>query len=175
MSGTEAFLFRSSGLDSRSHSNTRCYATAASEFTQEAVNAFKKAYPNPRPGGNVDLDAATLKSRFASLSKTLKGEENAIVAVRNVPEVLLINSALIKANFDVFEKKFGEEKAIGLVQRNPNILSVPTKGYGSAEVAGDETIVMSYVLNATRPIGKPLLAILFLALAKPVIFYLLGQ
>jgi hypothetical protein len=40
-------------------------------------------------------------------------------------------------------------------------------GYGSAETAGDETVFVSYLINVTRPIGKPLLALLLIALLKP--------
>ncbi len=53
--------------------------------------------------------------------------------------------------------------------RNPSLFAVPVTGYGSAEAAGDETLVMSYVLDITRPIGKPLLLILALLLLKPAI------
>jgi hypothetical protein len=42
-------------------------------------------------------------------------------------------------------------------------------GYGSCEVAGDDAVVLSYVIAATRPIGGILLSLLFLALLKPVI------
>jgi hypothetical protein len=73
----------------------------------------------------------------------------------------------------VFEGKWGFEKAVGVVIRNPALFTVATTGYGSAEVAGDDAVVMSYVINATRPIGAPLLALLFIALLKPFLAPLL--
>jgi hypothetical protein len=54
-------------------------------------------------------------------------------------------------------------------------LSVPVSGYGSAEVAGEDAVVLSYIIDITRPIGKPLLAILFLCLLKPFLAPFLFQ
>jgi hypothetical protein len=54
-----------------------------------------------------------------------------------------------------------------LVKRNPNLLSVPTTGYGSAEGADKETIYLSYVIAYTRPIGGILLFTLFGLLLTP--------
>lgn len=88
--------------------------------------------------------------------------------IKNVPDALVLNPTLCKDNFAVYSEKYGEEKAIGLVTRNPFILSVPTTGYGSAETAGGETMVMSYIIAYTRPFGKIFLAALFIALGKAV-------
>ena len=81
---------------------------------------------------------------------------------------------LIDTQIDTFEAKWGFEKAKGVLVRNPSLFAVPVSGYGSAEKAGDETVVMSYVINATRPIGKPLLLVLALLLLKPVVAPYLG-
>lgn len=74
----------------------------------------------------------------------------------------------------MFEGKWGFDKAKGVVIRNPSLFNVPVTGYGSAETAAEETIVISYVINATRPIGKPLLYTLFLLLLKPFLAPYLG-
>ena len=75
----------------------------------------------------------------------------------------------------VYEEKWGFEKAVGVVTRNPNLLRVPVEGYGSAATSGEETVVLSYIIDITRPIGKPLLAILFLCLLKPFVLQLVAQ
>ena len=46
-------------------------------------------------------------------------------------------------------------------------------GYGSCEVAGDDAVVLSYVIAATRPAGGVLLTLLFLALLKPLVIGLI--
>lgn len=118
-------------------------------------------------GGEYDLTEAELAERLNAIASITKSEKNALLIVQNTPDVLTITSQRCIDNFAVFEKKFGTEAAIGLITRNPNILSVPTTGYGSAEIAGNETIAISYLINATRPVGKLLIALLLLALSKP--------
>ena len=44
----------------------------------------------------------------------------------------------------------------------------------SAEVAGDETLYASYLIAATRPVGKPLLLLLISLLCKPFVEMLLN-
>ena len=44
-----------------------------------------------------------------------------------------------------------------------------SRGPYSAEGAGSDTMTISYVVAATRPIGSILLALLFVALLKPAI------
>jgi len=79
-------------------------------------------------------------------------------------------------NYKIYCDKWGKEKATATIIRNPNILQVPSIGYGSAEAAEDETIYVSYIVAATRPFGKPLLAtLLFLLAYKPVIAILATQ
>jgi hypothetical protein len=73
----------------------------------------------------------------------------------------------------VYQEKWGYDKALGVVTRNPALLCVPPQGYGSAATSGEETVVLSYIIDATRPLGKILLASLFLALLKPFVFQLL--
>ena len=75
----------------------------------------------------------------------------------------------------VLESKWGFEKAKGVVTRNPGILCVPAEGYGSAGDSGEDTVIISYIIDFTRPVGKPLLAILFLLLLKPFVAPLLFQ
>ena len=76
----------------------------------------------------------------------------------------------ITDNFNVYVEKWGFDKAKIVVMNNPALLQVKTTGYGSAEAAADETVFLSYVVAATRPIGSVLLAGLALALGKAIIF-----
>eukprot|EP00597_Dinobryon_sp_UTEXLB2267_P016755 CAMPEP_0201092150 /NCGR_PEP_ID=MMETSP0812-20130820/707_1 /ASSEMBLY_ACC=CAM_ASM_000668 /TAXON_ID=98059 /ORGANISM="Dinobryon sp., Strain UTEXLB2267" /LENGTH=168 /DNA_ID=CAMNT_0047343553 /DNA_START=109 /DNA_END=615 /DNA_ORIENTATION=+ len=141
----------------------------------EAISVYQKANPKPKPGRGYDILPEELNLRFISLVEAVKSEEVALKIVSTVPEVLVIKPQLVKDNFAMFESKWGFEKTLGLVTRNPNILSVATRGYGSAEVAGDETLYASYLIAATRPIGKPLLLLLFGLLSKPFIQMLLDN
>ena len=76
----------------------------------------------------------------------------------------------MRDNWTVYRDKWGAEVAAATIVRNPNLLQVPTRGYGSAETSDKETLVMSYVVAFTRPIGAPLLAILAGLLAyKPIV------
>ena len=51
-----------------------------------------------------------------------------------------------------------------MVTRNPNLLCVRARGYGSAEKAGGDAMALSYVIDATRGKGQYPLAILALLL-----------
>lgn len=115
----------------------------------------------------TDSDLAAV---FATLTKTLGSEASAALCCKNVPTLLNAPEDRIKGNFAVYTEKFGEDKARGMVERNPSLLFIPTKGYGSAEVAGDDAMVMSYVIGYTRPLGKVLLGALGLALLKAIVF-----
>lgn len=148
--------------------------TVVSEESKAAVALFKKLYSNVRKGGQYDLTEEELTKRFVALANLVKEDKVALQLVKNVPEALTVSSQRCADNFAVFEGKFGTEEAIGLITRNPLLLSVATTGYGSAEVAGKETIYLSYLINATRPVGKPLIFLLLLALTKPFIAPYLG-
>eukprot|EP00596_Hydrurales_sp_CCMP1899_P007725 CAMPEP_0119038456 /NCGR_PEP_ID=MMETSP1177-20130426/7416_1 /TAXON_ID=2985 /ORGANISM="Ochromonas sp, Strain CCMP1899" /LENGTH=193 /DNA_ID=CAMNT_0007001093 /DNA_START=211 /DNA_END=792 /DNA_ORIENTATION=- len=139
----------------------------------EALLIFKKRNPTPKAGGGFDLSDTDLLKQFNALSTVTKGDVEALAVVSTSPDVLAVPFNKYAANFAVFEGKWGFEKARGVITRNPALFSIPTTGYGSCEVAGDDVVVLSYVINATRPIGGILLTALFLALLKPVIVTLI--
>eukprot|EP01036_Dinobryon_divergens_P022851 gene22852-31149_t len=142
--------------------------SAPSKEALEAIAAYKKSNPNPKPGRGRDLSAEELTERFSNLASVTKGEEAALKVVAAVPEVLVIKPLLVKDNFAVFESKWGFEKTLGVITRNPNLLSVPTTGYGRSAGTRDETLYASYLIAATRPVGKPLL-VLLLSLGQQLI------
>jgi hypothetical protein len=137
---------------------------------QACVDAFMSAFPaNARPGTSFDMDAKEASFRFSTLADCI-GEANAVQAVANSPLVMTVSDARVRDNWKVYEQKWGFDKAAATIVRNPNILQVPTRGYGSAETSEDETIYISYLVAATRPAGKPLLlTLLALLLYKPLV------
>jgi hypothetical protein len=167
----EPELFKSSSF--RPNSQTSKPAKV-SEEGKLAIALFKKEYSKAKVGGSYDLTEDTLGTRFNALASLVKDDKIALQIVKNVPDVLIISSERCSGNFAVFEGKFGFDGAVGLITRNPNILSVPTVGYGSAEIAGPETIALSYVINFTRPVGKVLIFLLLSALLKPLLAPYLG-
>lgn len=141
----------------------------APKLSEKATKAMQiwKARGKGKAFDVTDDEAAF---RFAFLNSVIGDEDLTIQAINNAPLVLTISEGRVIDNFDVYKEIYGLEKATGLIVRNPLILQVPTRGYGSAETSGDETILMSYVVAATRPIGGPLLALLgFLLAYKPLI------
>ena len=70
----------------------------------------------------------------------------------------------IKECFDIYTETYGFDEALGMVTRNPNLLCVRPRGYGSAEKAGGDAMALSYVIDATRGKGQYPLAILALLL-----------
>mmetsp|Transcript_35787 Transcript_35787/g.47239 ORF Transcript_35787/g.47239 Transcript_35787/m.47239 type:complete len:228 (-) Transcript_35787:553-1236(-) len=144
------------------------------ENAEAAIGCFRKKYPNPRKGGTKDVPDNELAYYFYELSKITNDEARTLEMVKAVPFVLTLDPKKNKANFEVFENTYGTEKALGLITRNPGILAVPTTGYGSAEVAGDDAIVMSYIIAFTRPAGAPLLLGLVGLLLTPFIKQQLG-
>lgn len=139
---------------------------------QTGIDIYRKANPNPKEGGVYDVDDSELAIRFVDISKIFNDDEESVVKIiRNYPDLLSFsNTDRIKDNFEVYSSKWGSDKALGVVTRNPSLLCVQTTGYGSASVAGDETVYASYLISATRPLGKVLLALLFIALTKPLIW-----
>eukprot|EP01038_Epipyxis_sp_PR26KG_P011984 gene11984-16042_t len=133
-SGSRLFVF---GRQSPSASTKK---SVKGPNAEAAIAVYKKANPNPRSGGSYDLTEELIVSRYNALADITKDELIALNIVQTAPYVLTITSNLCKDNFDVFSEKFGEDGALGLITRNPLILGVPTRGYGSAETAGKETI-----------------------------------
>lgn len=65
-----------------------------------------------------------LTANFRSLSSVLsKSDDNALACVRIAPRLLLQESDRIKANFEVYAGKWGADKALEVVLRNPLILA----------------------------------------------------
>jgi len=127
-----------------------------------------------------------LRSTFSALAKLYGGEENALKMVKAVPNILAYNSANFKPARDGFlrayvlpdEKgnpgKYTEQDVNEMVVRNPLLVGLRPSGFGGTENSGDDTMYISYVVAATRPLGPILLGGLALALLTPALKKLLG-
>ena len=73
----------------------------------------------------------------------------------NILYSLYVDLQRVADNYEVSCEKWCEEKATGVIIRNPSILAVQTRGYGSsAEVAGEDTVVLSMLLASQDHMGK---------------------
>eukprot|EP00975_Prorocentrum_lima_P004550 985355-Prorocentrum_lima.AAC.1 len=52
--------------------------------------------------------------------------------VKAVPGCLAFDPSNFQGTYDVFCETFGEDKAKGMVRRNPNLLAVKPDGWGGA-------------------------------------------
>ena len=143
------------------------------------IAAFKKSNPalfqsgtqvskkgTAKKGGPYDLADEDIAACFQSFARVIGDESTALKMVDTYPDVLLLDAEKVRANLATYTGKWGEEKALGVVTRNPALFSIPVSGYGSAEVAGDDAVVLSYVIAYTRPVGGLLLGLLFAALVS---------
>jgi hypothetical protein len=195
---TTAFISTTKRIDSSFSLNLfgkkKPAVSSSSKSSPEAVAAieiFRKSSPKS------ELTDAALLEAFVQTANLFKGDKaSALLCYKNQPGLFIITARSTTARddsmpvgkygrltktgyqssittakecFTAYENKFGFEKAIGLVTRNPNLLAIRPTGYGSAEVAADETIYMSYLVDATRGRGQYLLgALALLLLCKPL-------
>ena len=145
--------------------------TAGSAVTKGALDVYLRKFGDSK---NKEKNPAVLSMNFANLAVSVKSEEVAAEIVDIWPEVLCLPPERVSGNMDIFSEYFPFDEALGMVTRNPNLFAVPTEGYGSSRAAcekgGGDIMAMSYIIATTRPIGKPLLGLLFLLLVKAAVF-----
>ena len=124
----------------------------------------KKGYNNRNKNNRgkrlTDKSEKEVRAAFAELAQNY-GEEGALQMVQVLPICLSFNRKNFKPSLDAFSENFGEQKAKGMVRRNPGLLALTPE---SAATATDQTMVFSYLVGYTRPIGPLLLGSLSLAL-----------
>eukprot|EP00568_Trieres_chinensis_P000323 CAMPEP_0183306830 /NCGR_PEP_ID=MMETSP0160_2-20130417/14862_1 /TAXON_ID=2839 ORGANISM="Odontella Sinensis, Strain Grunow 1884" /NCGR_SAMPLE_ID=MMETSP0160_2 /ASSEMBLY_ACC=CAM_ASM_000250 /LENGTH=214 /DNA_ID=CAMNT_0025470297 /DNA_START=47 /DNA_END=691 /DNA_ORIENTATION=- len=130
---------------------------ANSPAADDAVALFNAKFAKKRTERRPIVES-TLRSNFAELVAVF-GDTDATEIVKAVPQTLEMDRSYFARTLDIYSEKFGAESARGLLLRNPALLGVKPEGwgpdgYGGAESAGPETIALSYVVAATRPIGK---------------------
>lgn len=131
-------------------------AAQTSAAADEAVDFFVGKYGSKRK--NKPIDESKLRGNFAELVR-LFGEQDATKMVRATPQVLEFRRSYFAPIVEIFDDKFGVEATRGLLLRNPALLGIKPdgwgeEGYGGAATAGPETIALSYVVAATRPLGN---------------------
>lgn len=156
-------LFQS---NSQTKKGTAKKGVQITEGSQRAIASFRGYVKKPKANGPYDLTDNDIAACFQAFARVIGDESTALQMVATYPDVLLVDAEKVRANLATYTGKWGEEKALGVVTRNPALLAIPTTGYGSAEVAGDDAVVLSYVIAYTRPIGGLLLGLLFAALAS---------
>ena len=119
------------------------------------------------------IDENLLKKNLKLLAKAV-GDENAMQMVKDVPKILEFNGDNFQAVMNAYKVRLGDEVAIATVLRNPALISVPPTGYGGADQGGQDTVILSYVVAATRPLGGLWLSLLLLVLATPAIELITG-
>ena len=97
-----------------------------------------------------DIDDARMRTSFTEIAR-LYGEDNALDMVKALPNVLAFDSSNFAPALDAFGEIFGEDEANAMVIRNPGLLAVSPK---NAATSSDQTMQFSYIIAATRPIGK---------------------
>jgi hypothetical protein len=149
----------------------------ASPLAKEAVRIYTTKYAKQlarNKDSRYAYPESTLIKNFAALTAAIKDDERAIAVVKVWPDIVVVDSEKIAANFNTYATCFEFDQAVGMITRNPSLLAIAPTGYGSAEAAcekgGKDLMVMSYVISVTRPIGKPLLALLFGCLLKAVVY-----
>jgi hypothetical protein len=113
----------------------------------------------------TDIDEKQARTTFNELAK-LYGDEEALKMVKDFPICLVFNKNKFGHSLDALIRNFGEEKAKGMVQRNPGLLAITPE---DAAGANEQTMVFSYLIGITRPASPILLPALFFALFSPAI------
>ena len=118
---------------------------------------FRK-YDKPRRLS--DISESKARGTFAEIAQNY-GEEAALQMVKAMPLCLGFNVNNIKPALDNFAEILGLEAAQAMVQRNPGLLAVRP---ADAAKVNEQTMVFSYLVGITRPVGGLLLGLLFAAL-----------
>jgi len=136
--------------------STPTSSAANSPAADDAVAVFTRKYGSRRKA--KPIDESKLRSAYAELAR-LFSEESASKMAKAEPCVLEFRQSYFEEIKVIFDEKFGEEATQGLLIRNPGLLGIKPdgwgeEGYGGAATAGPETIALSYVIAATRPLGN---------------------
>ncbi len=173
--------------------------TSVSPFTDEAISIYDKNFPfgrePPKPNPfidfgmpNQDFDGTRIKSKNPSKKRLtditpeqakksfnelarLYGDERALSMVKAQPICLAFDNQNFDKCLENWTNVFGLEASQDMVARNPGLLAVRAE---EASKATDSTMVFSYLVAFTRPLGPILLATLFLLILTPTIEALTG-
>lgn len=171
-----------------------------SPLTDEAIAIYDKNFPFDRdpPNSNImgnfgmpnrDIDGTPIKKEYPSSKKRLAditpeqakktfsemarlyGDERALTMVKVQPICLAFDSSTFGRSLEGWTEVFGLEQSQDMVARNPGLLAVRPD---EAAKATDSTMIFSYIVAITRPLGPFLLIALFVLLLTPAIESLTG-
>ncbi len=119
-----------------------------------------------QPGRRItDMKEAEVAATFSGIA-AVYGDERAIEMVRTFPFCLSFDKKSFAPTFAIWAEIFGEEETKDMVSRNPGLLAIQPKDAG---INTDNTMMFSYIIAATRPIGLFGPAGIFALLMVPVI------
>jgi len=101
----------------------------------------------------------------------LYGEQRALSMVQAQPICLCFDSTQFKPALEAWTQIFGLEESQNMVARNPGLLAVKAE---EASKSSDSTMIFSYIVGYTRPVGPLLLATMFFLLLTPALEGLTG-
>jgi hypothetical protein len=113
----------------------------------------------------TDISEAQARASFAELAKNY-GPDEALEMVKALPICLSFNKDRFGPSLVAFGNVFGVEAARQMVGRNPGLLAVTPE---DAATTNEQTMVFSYLVGYTRPLGPVLLPLLFFFLLSPAI------
>lgn len=112
----------------------------------------------------TDISEQKAKASFQELAKAY-GNEQALMMVKTMPICLAFDKEKFGPSLKVFQELFGEEEAREMVARNPGLLAVTPNDAASSN---EQTMVFSYIVAYTRPLGPLLIPFLLLFLSSMV-------
>jgi hypothetical protein len=113
----------------------------------------------------MDISEMDARAAFQELSKAY-GEQNALAMIKAQPICLSFDRKNFAATSKEYAQIFGEEEAIAMVCRNPGLIAVRP---AEAAKATNQTMLASYAVAATRPLGSVLLVLLLALVMVPAI------
>jgi len=120
---------------------------------------------SPKGKSLFDIDESRQRTAFVELAK-LYGESEALEMTKILPNILAFDYSSFDGALAAFSELFGEDEAKEMVIRNPSLLAVnPT----TAATSDDQTMQFSYIVSATRPIGKAGLPSILALLSIPAL------
>ena len=193
--------FFHNNVQSRTFSNI-IMKEKSSSLTEEAIAVYDKKYPFDRDPPNSalsdilsngmpdrDLDGSQLKRRKESSTKRFSDitkdqakatflelckvyeDDRALEMVKRQPLCLAFDRTVFLESFRVWESKYGTEETKEMVKRNPGLLSITPE---EAAKGNDQTMIFSYILEFTRPIGPLILGTMSFLLISPAIEAITG-
>lgn len=97
----------------------------------------------------TDISEERAADTFNELAKSY-GDDRALQMVKTFPICLAFDKKQFAGTYKEWSGIFGEEETKDMVLRNPGLLAVRAS---EAAKASDQTMVFSYIVAATRPIG----------------------